>query len=144
MAVKSKTDFEIDKRVAKIQGWSWDDSSIYNEHHESRYARHEGGRDRLRDVLPLYSSDMAAAWQVVEKLADDGYCPGLIFDDNGHWSLSLDGSQNVPTKEGEQDIWTNFYVEADAWFDDAALAICVTVLKVYDSDGEAIHGEKGD
>ena len=87
----------------------------------------------LEVVLP-YSTVDAAAWEVVEKLVNDGYCPGLIYDDNGHWALSLEGTQNVPIGPDPQDIATSFFVSADMWCDTAFLAICRTVLKVVNAE----------
>lgn len=51
----------------------------------------------------------------LENITKDGACPGLIFDDNGHWAVAFDGSQNVPEGEGPQDIATSFWIEAAAW-----------------------------
>ena len=76
------------------------------------------------------STDIAAAWEVIEKLADEGHCPGLIYDDNGHWALSLEGAQDVPIGPDPQDIATSFFVNADMWCDTAPLTICRAALKV--------------
>jgi hypothetical protein len=66
---------------------------------------------------------------VVEKLTDEGNCPGLLFDDNGHWALSLEGAQDVPIGPDPQDIATTFFIEADMWADTVPLAICIAALK---------------
>jgi len=32
--------------------------------------------------------------EVLNKVADKGYCPALLFDDNGKWALAFDGAQS--------------------------------------------------
>lgn len=80
---------------------------------------------------PSFSTEMWAAWEVVERLVDDGHCPGLIFDDNGHWALPLEGTQNCPMGPGPQDIATSFFIEGDMWAETAPLAICRAALRLY-------------
>jgi hypothetical protein len=53
--------------------------------------------------------------QAFESLADIGYCPNLLNDDNGHWSVRFDGFQNVPTKDEPEDIHTTFFIKAKDW-----------------------------
>jgi hypothetical protein len=40
---------------------------------------------------------------------------GLISDDNGHWTLSYDGIQNLPMSEEAEDIATSFFIDRDDW-----------------------------
>ena len=54
------------------------------------------------------SESMADAWQVVEKFTNDGWCPGLIFDDDGRWALSFVGVQNVNLTDGPIDMSISF------------------------------------
>jgi hypothetical protein len=51
----------------------------------------------------------------MEKMADEGLCPAIVNDDNGHWAMVFDGTQNVPEGDGPQDIATSFWVKADQW-----------------------------
>jgi hypothetical protein len=83
----------------------------------------------MHALIPPYSICVDAAWEVVEKLTDEGNCPGLLFDDNGHWALSLEGAQDVPIGPDPQDIATTFFIEADMWADTVPLAICIAALK---------------
>ena len=80
------------------------------------------------------SQDIAPAWEVVEKLTDKGQCPGLIFDDNGHWALSLEGAQNVPIGPDPQDIATSFFLSADMWCETVPLTICRAALKAVNAE----------
>jgi hypothetical protein len=76
-----------------------------------------------------YSTRIKDAWLVIEKLINDGNCPGLLYDDNGHWALALEGTQNVPIGDNAQDIATQFFVSANDWAESAPLAICRAALK---------------
>jgi hypothetical protein len=51
----------------------------------------------------------------LDKLTNEGYCPALLFDDNGHWAVVDEGHQNVPMGEGPEDIETSHFVQADKW-----------------------------
>jgi len=79
--------------------------------------------------VPHYSTNLAAAWQVVEWMVNNGGCPALIYDDNGHWALTEDGFQMVPTGDEPQSLSTTFWIEADQWYDTAPEAICREFLK---------------
>ena len=76
-----------------------------------------------------YSGKMDIAWEIVEEMVNEGSCPALLYDDNGHWTLSEEGMQNMPESDGPQEIATVFFIEADMWYDTAPLAICHTALK---------------
>ncbi len=83
---------------------------------------------RLCLRLPDYFGSIAAAWEVMEKMVENGYCPAILFDDNGHWALSLEGWQNVPDGDEPQEIVTTFLVEAAFWADTVPLAISRAAL----------------
>lgn len=51
----------------------------------------------------------------LEALVATGDCPGIINDDNGHWTVSGSGVQNVPDGDGPSDIQTTFFIEAKDW-----------------------------
>jgi len=59
----------------------------------------------------------------LEGITHEGFCPAVIFDDNGHWTVSFEGCQNVPMEEGPCDISTSFYVEENKWHDTLREAI---------------------
>jgi len=59
----------------------------------------------------------------LEAQTEIGHCPGLINDDNGHWAVSFEGSQNCPQGDEPCDIATNFFVEADNWYSSIREAI---------------------
>ena len=55
--------------------------------------------------------------QALESLAEIGYCPNLLNDDNGHWSVKFDGFQNVPMGDEPEYISTTCFIEAKDWKD---------------------------
>ena len=132
---------ELDALVAeKVMGWTWCagprpfDGMIMRwlfAPGKEKLSLAKGNEPMGSLSMPHYSTDVAAAWEVVERLVDDGHCPGLIFDDNGHWALPLEGTQNCPMGPGPQDIATSFFIEADMWAETAPLAICRAALRLY-------------
>ena len=59
----------------------------------------------------------------LEKITEDGACPAVVNDDNGHWAVVFNGFQNVPDGDGPQDIQTTFFIKAGQWFDSIRDAI---------------------
>jgi hypothetical protein len=70
-----------------------------------------------------YSTDIAAAWEVVLHEMGKGGCPNLVNDDDGHWALSFDGTNNIPCT-----VQTSFIDDPRLWCDTAPLAICKAAL----------------
>ena len=95
---------------------------------------HEGHMLCCLDVVPFYSTDIATAWGLVEKMVAEGGCPALVFDDNGHWALAGGGWQTVPMGENPEDVMTTFIIEASKWADSASEAICKEFLATYEED----------
>lgn len=42
-------------------------------------------------MVPDFSGSIAAAWLIVDKLVNTGYCPSILSDDDGHWCMSFSG-----------------------------------------------------
>lgn len=63
----------------------------------------------------------------LEKMTKEGACPGIIFDDNGHWAVSFDGTQNVPGSYEAEYVFTTFEVEADKWRSSIREAISLAI-----------------
>ena len=87
----------------------------------------------LSQRCPNYPVLFADAWLVVEKMTEEGFCPALLYDDDGRWALSTDGIQNLPGK-GEV-LYTSFAIESDMLADTAPLAICLAALAVVERRG---------
>lgn len=118
---------ELDALVAeRVMGWEQHDF-----HHVGDFVRPDAWRRfaenghfahhiqphewmRWQDV-PAYSTDIAAAWQVVEKMKAEGYEACIDSDSDGDWSV-------IFTMNGEG-IWCSVKK-------DAPLAICRAALAV--------------
>lgn len=52
---------------------------------------------------------------LLDELTKLGYCPNVVYDDNGHWAIACNGYQNVPG--GDDPIDMNLYhiVEKHEW-----------------------------
>ena len=59
----------------------------------------------------------------LEKIVNEGSCPALVNDDNGHWALVFDGTQNVVSGDQPQDVATSFWIETHQWRNTAREAI---------------------
>jgi hypothetical protein len=49
------------------------------------------------------------------KWADAGYCPALVFDDDGRWAVVFDGDQSLPMEDGARDVHMSFMVYKGDW-----------------------------
>lgn len=87
---------------------------------------------RHPDTIRDYTGDWALAGPLLEDLTERGYCPALVFDDNGHWAVTSDGTQNTPMSAEPEDIWTTFEVPASAWCGDPKEAIVRAYLEFWD------------
>lgn len=80
----------------------------------------------------------------LEEITHEGYCPAVLFDDNGHWTVAFDGMQNVPMEEGPCDISASFFAEEEKWYPTIREAILAAmneirrekIIKMYE-EGEA-------
>jgi hypothetical protein len=110
-------DIHVPKRDEKIPGLVWFDPlrDRYDETEEGDlyFMRQDG--ELLR--IPDYSTDIAAAWQVVEKLRDDGY---IVFVEGCDDRVGITVSEVNGADIGS--CWI-----ADRGKD--ALAICIAALK---------------
>lgn len=73
--------------------------------------------------VPTFSRTIAAAWLVVDKLVNTGYCPSILFDDNGHWCMSLSGIGGVG-----HSFSTPCTDDGTIWCDTVEEAICKAAL----------------
>ena len=54
------------------------------------------------DFAPPYSTDIAAAWPVVEKLERDGFNIELIFTASNGWSVTIDKGNIFGGSSGQE------------------------------------------
>lgn len=126
---------ELDALIAeKIFDWRWVTGILAFDHPcIISPERYKDKLDYIKDTnnhgnyigqFLQYSTDMSNAWEIVLNLADRGYAPNLIYDDNGHWALSLSGYQDVAPCTGV----TAWIYYQELWCDTAPLAICKASL----------------
>jgi hypothetical protein len=153
---------ELDRLIAeKVMGWESFTMGYWGTTQRDHYPYHENERQTeleawlekvdLQEIGHFFidvendfhvgvgawkpSANISDAWQVVEKLVNTGHCPALLYNDNEHWTLSLDGLQNLPLDEGEEfDLYTTFFVEKGMWLDSVPLAICIAALKAVENE----------
>lgn len=65
----------------------------------------------------------------LNALADKGYCPALLFDDDGRWALVFDGTQPANLNSNAQSMYTTFFVDADSWKDTIEEAVEYAIKK---------------
>jgi hypothetical protein len=52
---------------------------------------------------------------IMDELSKLGWCPSLLYDDNGHWAISTTGFQNVPEGDDPEDIEIFNIVKKEQW-----------------------------
>ena len=65
----------------------------------------------------------------LNRLADSGYCPALLFDDDGRWALVFDGFQPVNLFSDAQAMYTTHFVDVDDWKDTIEEAFTYAIEK---------------
>jgi hypothetical protein len=64
-----------------------------------------------------------------ERWADDGFCPHLVFDDDGHWAVSFAGSG--PSAQSDEITSHVAVVEPHEWSDSVGEAIDAALAAQY-------------
>jgi len=70
-----------------------------------------------KEILLKVKNREISCEEAFESLAELGYCPNLLNDDDGHWAVKFDGFQNVQMGDEPEDIATTCFVEAKDWKD---------------------------
>jgi len=76
------------------------------------------------DAPAHYSTNIADAWQVVEKH------PGIYImqSDTGKWAATWDGTGQAQDGKHDPEFWTAMF-ESEDWTETALRAICLAALK---------------
>lgn len=90
---------------------------------------------RAVDGLPNWYTTNAAM-DLLPELANRGYCPALIFDDNGRWTLSLSCIMSGVEGSGPIDVQAAFFVNKDEWKETPSAAICYAILQLTEQEGQ--------
>jgi hypothetical protein len=110
---------ELDELVAKMLGWSnidWHFDRVYPGRTWIGGNPHGDG-DRYVEEVPFFSTDIAAAWQVVEKLREKSFA----------MTISTMGPRQQTSAFC---IYEGRKITDHCWGDTAAHAICLAALKV--------------
>ncbi len=112
---------ELDALIAeKVMGWCWCEYAYempLSDMETHRFHGCNGGQRSLAEFNP--SEDIADAWQVVDKLKEQGFHVGLVDDFGGEmsWKLNIYATNELPIVFNE-------------WASTPELAICRAALKV--------------
>jgi len=69
---------------------------------------------KIEKYIQLYSEQLPFEF-IMEELSKLGQAPNLLYDDNGNWTITSEGYQNVVTGDEPKDVETHFFVEAKNW-----------------------------
>jgi hypothetical protein len=70
---------------------------------------------KLKKIKKRFKSGKLNFEKTMELLSKKGFSPSLVHDDNGHWAISGDGIQNIPTENKTQDVSLTVFVELKKW-----------------------------
>ena len=125
---------ELDALVAeKVMGWQdaraffpWPESGVMLDN----YAMMPPHGGAIRDIahVPRYSTDIAAAWEVFQKVTDLGYIPAIAQCTSG-WACDF-WTEEAADETGRVDYIHKFREYGQA---SAPLAICRAALKAVDA-----------
>lgn len=101
----------LPKDLSKNEAWAYDMMrySLPNERHEFTH---------INATVMLY------------VLVEKGYCPALVFDDNGHWALTMEGIQTMTGSDDPVDVNMTMHVQADQWRDTIPDAVHAAIKDV--------------
>lgn len=77
--------------------------------------------DEILDRIKSWKNSLSVEF-ILEELSKLGYAPCLVYDDEGHWAVSMDGIQNVVIGP-PVDVSLDIFVGKDMWKDTIREAI---------------------
>jgi len=121
--ISKLTDQELNELIAVKRGWIYNPYEKFGSLYEPSVLWHNPKtNESFYSAAPDFSGLWRWAGELLEEMADNGYCPALIFDDNDHWSVSTDGNQTL-NFESPCDVDTSFFVKKESWRDSPTRAI---------------------
>ena len=84
--------------------------------------------DKIRDYL-LDQYQYLSVEDILEADASIGGCMSLLYDDNGHWAIGTDGTQNIDLDFDEKkpedncDFYGTWFLQKDDWKDSVKEAV---------------------
>jgi hypothetical protein len=101
----------LPKDLSKNEAWAYD-MMRYPMHHERAEFTH------INATVMLY------------VLVEKGFCPALVFDDNGHWALTMEGIQTMTDSDDPVDVNMTMHVQAAQWRDTIPDAVHAAIKDV--------------
>lgn len=71
--------------------------------------------DFVSKLLDVYVSEKLNLESVLAALSQDGFAPALVFDDDGRWALTFNGSSPVVMDDVPIEMVVTSFVSADQW-----------------------------
>jgi hypothetical protein len=72
--------------------------------------------NQIRNII-IEEQDNLSVEFIIESLTKLGEAPSILYDDNGHFAVTGDGYQSLPSDDfPKDDISMSFYVEKKKWF----------------------------
>lgn len=93
----------------------------------------------LKELHNQYYTQAASLEWVLERMTLAGYCPALLFDDDGRWALTFAGTGPMTVGADVDHFITNF-VAADQWHDSVMAAVLTAIenIIVFRSENEGV------
>ena len=75
------------------------------------------------EILEYYEHGDFTFELAMQAIVNNGDCPALLFDDNGHWAISDVGFENI------DGLWYDYDIEPDSWKDSIREALIYYLSK---------------
>lgn len=111
--MKNKIADLISRRKCILDSQRNDDSESVEEEKDKRID--EMG-DEIDSLLKTHRKELEVDF-IIDSLTCLGECPSLLYDDDGHFALTSDGSQSMSLTESPHDMDMVFWVKKEQWKD---------------------------
>lgn len=71
--------------------------------------------DQIIDLILTHSVDLEVDF-ILESLTYLGHAPNILYDDNGSFSVTCDGTQSISFGDEPVDVEMSFFVPKERWF----------------------------
>jgi len=126
--IKELSAYELDEAVSvEVMGWK-----IVEREGHSFYDTGTGNENNL--MLPFLwrpSLVVGQAHDILSKMAESGFCPAIIYDDDGHWAVPTESVSSVAWSGTPADLSVAYFIEESMWCDTIARAICESALDAF-------------
>lgn len=117
--------FEQDQRLARLLGWTWD-NTVISDYGGNRNARYANGKDRLRDTIPYFHTDGNAVLSLIYHLEQQGL----------HWNIT--SPQGYGTYDAA--FFSDWMVKLGEG-ETIQQAVCNAAIKALEAEGEGVDDD---